>query len=582
MEVGKPGSENLLSLLDKINTGSMKLPEFQRDFRWDIGDLTELIISMMNGFPAGSLLFWKVGGSEKKLVERIFEEAPNTSTLTDWLVLDGQQRLTTLYQLYYKEYVTLKGNRKRWFFLDLNEVKKGKLEESVLHFTENEVKKQRLLEIKAQTERGLLPFVIIRDEQSLRNWKSEYAKQSVEHEVEITKFTESILREVDSFDTQFLDRDKPVANLLSYEFNYVELPTQLSMEAVATIFEKLNTTGQPLNIFEILTAKFYKNVNLREKWKDARNANSQIDRFSKDEKDTSLPIIILKAILLKKAMSEPVYEKLECKRKNLLEDLTHLDLSKYWDSAIESFEYSLQTLTDQFGVASREYLPYTTILAPFSVIQAYIEEKISGDKKLLALRKLRAWYWTSVLQSRYDSSTDTISKEDVKEVISWINDGTEIPCVRKFDVNGLEFGDLTGSAQNTAITNIQIENNSRDFLTGELIATKIKNNPRSVDKHHIYPTKYLERHFGERSKEYNMRNSILNIAVIIDDTNRNYIKDDAPSNYIKGMSRTHSDAFTNIKSHLIPVDNIDGDKFEKFLDERKTILIRKIKELITC
>ena len=128
----------------------------------------------------------------------------------------------------------------------------------------------------------------------------------------------------------------------------------------------------------------------------------------------------------------------------------------------------------------------------------------------------------------------------------------------------------------------QIENNSRDFLTGELIATKIKNNPRSVDKHHIYPTKYLERHFGERSKEYNMRNSILNIAVIIDDTNRNYIKDDAPSNYIKGMSRTHSDAFTNIKSHLIPVDNIDGDKFEKFLDERKTILIRKIKELITC
>ena len=58
MEIGKPVTEDLISLLKKIDEQSIKLPEFQRDFRWDISNLSELIQSLMRGFPAGVMLFW--------------------------------------------------------------------------------------------------------------------------------------------------------------------------------------------------------------------------------------------------------------------------------------------------------------------------------------------------------------------------------------------------------------------------------------------------------------------------------------------------------------------------------------------
>jgi uncharacterized protein with ParB-like and HNH nuclease domain len=73
MEVGLPHNEPLQSILKQIDEGVIKLPEFQRDFRWEIGDVIDLIISLLRGFPAGVLLFWNVSDKKEKLAERPFE-----------------------------------------------------------------------------------------------------------------------------------------------------------------------------------------------------------------------------------------------------------------------------------------------------------------------------------------------------------------------------------------------------------------------------------------------------------------------------------------------------------------------------
>ena len=580
MEIGKPGSEDLISLLKKIDEQSMKLPEFQRDFRWDISNLSELIQSLMRGFPAGVMLFWDIQGKEK-IDERPFEGSGNhLRNETKWLVLDGQQRLTSLYQLYYLDYVTLKGNRKQKFFLDLKSAEDGRLEDSVKYYTEKEVNRRKLDDPNVQTDLNLLPFNIIIDENQLTKWKNLYCKKKALNSDPPEETSEQILQEISSFDEKFQHRGKPINNLLKYQYHYVELPPDLTMEAVATIFEKLNTTGQPLNIFEILTAKFYKDINLRVKWQDAKETFPLLNSFSKDEKDTSIPILILKTILLKKSITEKGKGALECKRKNLLEDLSFDDIRKYWDQMVEALNQALLKLSEGFGVPSLEFLPYGTILAPFTVILDYIQSEVKIAEMAQSLKKLSTWYWSSVLSSRYDSATDTASKSDVNNVISWIKGGSVPEHVSSFDLNNLEFGEISGGAESTAILNIEMLNKAKDFLTDELIIERIKNNPRGIDKHHLYPEEYLKRHFGESSPEFKKKDSILNIVLIRKETNRNYIKDEAPSTYISGISRNNRQCDDSIESHLIPLEKFKDDAFLQFLDERKRLILDKIKTLV--
>jgi hypothetical protein len=580
MEIGKPGSEDLISLLKKIDEQGMKLPEFQRDFRWDISNLSELIQSLMRGFPAGVMLFWDVQGNEQ-IDERPFEgSGKNLRNKTKWLVLDGQQRLTSLYQLYYLDYVTLKGNRKRKFFLDLKSVEENRFEDSIKYFTEREVNKLKLRDLNVQTERNLLPFNIIISEEALTAWKNLYSKKRILNSNPPERTSELLLEEISKFEKNFQHRGKPIDNLLKYKYHYVELPPELTMEAVATIFEKLNTTGQPLNIFEILTAKFYKRINLREKWKNAKEESPLLNSFSKDEKDTSIPVLILKTILLKKSITESDQSALECKRKNLLEDLSDDDIRKYWDQMVIALNRALIKISEQFGVPSLEYLPYSTILVPFTVILDYIQTKVPFVDRAQSLKKLSSWYWTSILSSRYDSSTDTASKSDVSSVISWINGSLAPEHVISFDPNNLEFGEITSGAESTAILNIQLLNEAKDFLTNESIREVIKNSPSEIDKHHFFPVEYIRNHFGESSLEFTKKDSILNIVLLRKETNRDLIKDSAPSTYISGISRKNKQCLTSIESHLISPEKLRDDAYLDFIDERKKMILSKIRDLI--
>jgi hypothetical protein len=173
MEVGRPGSMPLLDILVMIDKGQIKIPEFQRDFRWEISDVIELLISIMRGFPTGVLLFWDVRETKDKLAERLFEGVdPSQNNRTVYQVLDGQQRLTSLYQLFHTEYVMLKGGRRRKFFLKLEKLRSKNFDdESIEYYSERDVRRQKLDAMDTQVARDLLPFNILTDQDKLRQWK---------------------------------------------------------------------------------------------------------------------------------------------------------------------------------------------------------------------------------------------------------------------------------------------------------------------------------------------------------------------------------------------------------------------------
>jgi len=406
-----------------------------------------------------------------------------------------------------------------------------------------------------------------------------YTLSQLKDSVEPAKIAEQLPTLMNKFDSDFLDKGKPIANLLGYFYHYIELPSNLSMEAVTTIFEKLNTTGQSLNIFEILTAKFYGMLNLREIWQDTKNKHLLISRFTKDEKDTTLAILILKAILLKKSIDDPKFSALECKRKNLLEDVSPLDVKAYWDDISSSFERGLSKLSDEYGTPSLDFLPYTTMLVPFSVIVNFVENKLHVSQKGSAYRKLESWYWSSVFSGAYDSATDTRSKTDVGQLIEWIKGGVVPSIVDKFDVKSINFDEIADGAKYKGILNLIIKNGCSDLCTGELASMLIKNSPKNVDVHHVFPVKFLERRYGDKSEQFKKREIVLNKTIIRDETNRTYIKDDLPSVYLAGIARVNPKLEEALKNHLLPIASLRADDFDRFLNERKDAITTKIEEL---
>ena len=101
------GQKPLRDLLNEIHTGSARLPDFQRDFVWDPNATISLILSIAQNFPAGSIL--RVLDGQQSFETRAFAGAPDLKTKHHVLVLDGQQRLTSLYQAFYGvgEYLSL-------------------------------------------------------------------------------------------------------------------------------------------------------------------------------------------------------------------------------------------------------------------------------------------------------------------------------------------------------------------------------------------------------------------------------------------------------------------------------------------
>jgi uncharacterized protein with ParB-like and HNH nuclease domain len=92
--------KHLTYLLSQIEHRDLGLPDFQRSFVWDASATRELVVSIIRSFPAGSLLLLQ-GGAET-FAPREFEEAPKLDGPPVFLVLDGQQRLTSLYQVFFR------------------------------------------------------------------------------------------------------------------------------------------------------------------------------------------------------------------------------------------------------------------------------------------------------------------------------------------------------------------------------------------------------------------------------------------------------------------------------------------------
>lgn len=540
----------LKELLSQIERRESALPDFQRDFVWDPNATQELIVSIASNYPAGSLL--RIRNTHNLFACREFQGAPVLDGhRTTYLVLDGQQRLTSLYQAFY-------GVGDHRYFLDLRKLLDGAdFEEAIFHIRANTRWARDLENFETQADSLNLPLSILKDGTSkFSQWTRRVARR-IENESKRVQLEDSLDDQIGPW----------IQTIDDYKFPVVTLSDETSAEAVCTIFETLNRTGVKLSPFELLTARFWpKNVNLRHLWQRAQDEHPIIADFQVD------PYYLLQVVALV-SRSTP-----SCKRSDVL-DLEANAIREWWSRSTNGLGEALKLLRDDCGVLVPGWLPYSTILIPLAAVLA--KHEITGTARDAANRqKLVRWFWCSVFGQAYENAPNSQAVKDMGELLAWLQDAPPPETVREFRFDPRMLRD-TGPRQRAAYRGamcLVLSGYPRDFysakpLTGELIVE------HQVDDHHIFPAAYLDRH----NAPARLRDCVLNRTLIDRRTNVRISKRE-PSDYMKEI-RTElgdEDFQALLESHLIscgPDSPIWHNDFAEFLALRQEALWKEIQRV---
>lgn len=555
MKHSYPTLEPLKFLLEMIHNRVMALPDFQRDFVWDPFATDELIESIISNFPAGTLLRIK-NGQRLLFQPREFEGAPelDDGSKPAYLILDGQQRLTSLYQAFY-------GVGEHRFYLNLADLEEGKDLEDCAFYLRAEEGDERYGTIEKQAAALVFPLARVFgmpggfsawQNQVLRIRGGSDAAGILDLQERLTKLHEQWIKPIEE-----------------YDFPMVTLNEETSGPAVCMIFETLNRTGVKLSVYDLLTARFWPlDFNLRQKWEEAQDDNSILAEFKID------PYYVLQVIaLLEPGLDKDGKVRAPSVKRSAILDMKVEQAQRGWDAAVAGLADSLTILRDDCGVLEPSVLPYNTIAIPMAAAWAAQKGVKGADRGANRLKILR-WFWCSVFAQKYENAPNSQAEKDFAELQRWMNGGQPPDSVSefKFDLN-LRQVKPRQRAVYRGIMALILQNGALDFhkrgrITAQLLADK--KNP--VDDHHIFPRAFLDK----QGTPIALRDCILNRTFIDRETNRRLSKR-APSDYFSEIRNKHGGSETDelLKSHLLP-EGVNsplfrGD-FEKFLDSREQTL----------
>lgn len=568
----------LKDLLTQVQKGELQLPEFQRSWVWDDGKICKLIESIVMGFPMGAVMFLETGG-EVNYKPRLFTgvDESKIDVQPRFLVLDGQQRLTTLFQVFMsvKPVVTcLEKNRDkeihRYYYLDILKAIDDNvdMEDAIVSISDQKKKTEDigrtiLLDLSTREkefEQMMFPLNLMFLDEGF-DWLDDMVDF---HGEEREKYKE--IKKV--FRSRIIDLVK------SYKLPVIKVLKETSQASVCQIFENVNRGGVPLNVFELVTASLAaEGIELRQEWKRVK------DSFEKQNYEVLKNVEGTDFITSMTLWNS--YEKslvngsgVKCKKKDVLS----LRRSVFDDKKAgmeQGFVDAARFLIKE-GIFASANVPYNTQYVPLAAIFAYDKshEKLLDHAQYR--EKLRKWYWCGVFGELYGSANETRYALDIKDVFAWMKDDSLIPDTvsrSSFQANRLLTLQTRNSAAYKGVMALLLQSDIMDFATGAkmMVATYMS---EETDIHHIFPATYCEKNKLPKDKW----NSIVNKTMIYAATNRS-IGGVAPSRYIKRLYKDNGNLALvqqAIRSHKIDFDLLNADAFDAFIIDRAKSLLSLI------
>lgn len=576
--------EDLKVILRRVDEGQLQLPDFQRDYVWGEEDVRSLIASIAKGFPVGALLTLEAGGAvafKPRLLAgvRFQDVAPSE------LLLDGQQRMTSLYQsMVGKAPVRTRTPRglevERYFYLDIQKAvdSNADFDDVIIGVPKDRVVrtdfgKTVVLDLSSRElefANNMFPLNHVFDPHDwLYPWR-DYWKERGE--------------DVSGLDKAFY---KGVVECIDdYKMPIIRLDRTNSREAICLVFEKVNVGGKKLDAFELVTAIYAASeFDLREDWNgdgkekpgrrqrmigfpNRRDVLTQIANTDFLQACTLLHTRALRQAKEADGFKDRDLPQVSCKREALL----GLPVGAYQEhaDAVERGFIQAGAFLNELNIIWHKDIPYPPQVVGLASVFAVLGDRA---ETAAAKQKLEQWFWCVALGELYGSSTESRLARDVPELVDWV--ANSAPRPRSIDEALFQRDRLFSlrmrlSAAYKSIHALLMGGGCRDFITGKPTDIMTFFNDQ-IDIHHVFPQAWCMRQGISPS----LFNSIVNKTPLWKHSNI-LIGGDAPSVYLKRIEQKHGISPETLdeilRTHLIEPKYLREDDFAGFVEARTRAL----------
>lgn len=520
MILPSPTHSNYTNLLTDIERGQVKIPQFQRDFVWTMQKSAALLDSIFKGYPVGTFIFWSTKErlrSVRDLGNTPLPEPKDGETVS--FVLDGQQRLTSLY-------ASLRG----------------------IKVKRNSGQTDDFADIFINLDAAEDDQIVVTDVADLKDgtW------------IRLHDMIHGSFQELADYPKCYHGRlSEYKRRIESYDFSII-LVKDVPIDVATEIFTRINVGGKPLSVFEIMVAKTYdepREFDLAEKFKELVTKLAPLNY----ETISDATLLQLVSLLLTK----------DCKKQTILK----LDKGAFidiWPRAVDAFERAVEFFRNSYRIPVSQLLPYNTLLVPFAYFFYHHPDKPSDKKRPL----LKDFFWRCSLGGRYSSSVESKLAQDVRRIDRILGDKSPnydwaVDTSPDFLLSNGWFN--TGRSSVKAILCLYAFHQPKSFNDDSIV--NISNywlkQANSKNYHHFFPRAYLEK---QNVEEWRI-NNIINITIVDDYLNKREIRAKPPATYMKAFKRSNKAMTTTMASHLIG----DLDKFGVWTNDYDTFLTERAK-----
>jgi len=564
------------TLLGDIKAGKVQLPDFQREWVWDDEHVKSLLASVSLSYPIGAIMMLEADQADMTFRPLPLEGVTlNDGHMPEKLVLDGQQRLTSLFLalrsgLVVRTRDARKKSIKRWYYIDIKKALNPyeDREEAIFSVPEDRI----LRDFRGQP---IADYSTPEKEHAAEAFPLAQVLASSEWQLAYYKFWEYEQEHMQRY-TEF--HEEVVQRFQAYQVPAIVLAKETPKEAVCQVFEKVNTGGVSLTVFELLTATYaVSNFRLRDDWKE-REAELKKDRALRSLESTDyIQAITLLATRARRGSAKAAGEDadklpaISARRKDMLR-LKIADYQRFADVTGDAFVAAARLLHSQKVFTARD-LPYKSQLVPLAAILVTLGKKAENEG---VRQKLIRWYWCGVLGELYAGTTETRFARDLPEVVAWVDGGPEPSTVREaiFSRNRLYTLRTRNSAAYKGIYALLMRDGGRDLRTGETIELASYSD-EAIDIHHLFPQAWCI----AGQIDMGRCNSIVNKTPISARTNR-MVGGHAPSDYLARLQSSAEitlEAMDEIlRSHLADPGAMRADDFDAFYAAREAAILTRI------
>lgn len=565
-------------LVNMVSRGQLQLPEMQRQYVWRATRVRDLLDSLYRGYPSGLILAWQ---SNELVGTRDFAVATQqTEFKTQMLLLDGQQRLTSLSAVLNGLPVEVRGRKKPVEILVNLDYEVAKLKtdpnESEVELEEDELEEddqdEDLDEDEEQDDEnnprslGLekrLFVVYSRALASQQNWVpvSDIFKKT---NFEILKEKGIDLNSQTGIVESYFEVMDKVRKIKDYTYRIDVLEDTMSYDEVTEIFVRVNSLGSRLRGYDLALAQ------ITARW---RNSLKLFMDYQKQLDATGLEVDLSALIrtLVAHATNQSKFD--------YVNSISQQRLEESWKTTKKSFDFAMDFTKSDLGITSIHLLSSSFLLTAIAYWIKAREYKVGSEEQ----RMMRQWALLVNAKGRYGRGS---SQELLNQDLAVIRDGggyKELLERLSQQMGRLEIepSDLVArNARSGLFKNMFLvfaSDGARDWDTQLPISPNHMGKSNRLQFHHIFPKKYLSTHRPELRKSE--IDDIANLAFIAGSTNQS-ISAKAPDQYLRDV--VESAGVEALEKQCVPTDPSlwQADKYEEFLAVRRELIAKRMMSFI--